>query len=354
MEHNHSEARGMSMRSRKPGTMIAAAVVLSALAAGSAAAQPAPAQPAAAQPAPAQLAPAQPAAAPRPLSETLSGNAKADYEMGRLLFLSGDYANSLAKFQHAYAVSSDARLLWNMVACASKMHRYKLVIALLDLLKKEGSTLLTAADWAKIAELDTSARSLVGHVQLTVDEPGAEVFIDDEPVGTTPLPAPVMIDAGVTRIRVVKRGFKDHVRSEQVAPGGRVSLVVKLERPVHLWMLAVVAGPGDRISLDGKPLGEGRWEGKVQSGGHTLRVIAPGMTPYQSEIVVQDDQTRRIQVSLVAVVKPGPPAWIWAAAGAAALVGAVVGGVVLLRPDPAPPVDGTLAGAVQTSFGGRW
>jgi hypothetical protein len=93
----------------------------------------------------------------------------------------------------------------------------------------------------------------------------------------------------------------------------------------------------------------------VQSGGHTLRVTAPGMIPYQSEIVIQDDQTRRIQVSLLAGERSGPPMWVWAAAGAAVLVGAVIGGAVLLQPDPAPPVDGTLGGAaVQTSFGGRW
>jgi hypothetical protein len=133
-----------------------------------------------------------------------------------------------------------------------------------------------------------------------------------------------------------------------------VTIDVQLEQPVHMGTLAVVAGRSNRIALDGKLLGEGQWEGKVQSGGHTLRVTAPGMTPYQSEVVIQDDQLRRIQVSLTPLVKPSVPAWVWITGGVALAAGAVVGGVVLARPDPAPPIRGTLTDPVPTSIGGRF
>ena len=34
------------------------------------------------------------------------------------------------------------------------------------------------------------------------------------------------------------------------------------------------------------------------TGGHTLRVTAPGMAAYQSEVVIQDEKLRRVVVQL--------------------------------------------------------
>jgi hypothetical protein len=88
---------------------------------------------------------------------------------------------------------------------------------------------------------------------------------------------------------------------------------VEVAKPVvHEGMLKITTQADAEIRLDSDPVGTGHYEGKVKSGGHTLRVTAPGMRPYQNEITVLDDQTRAIDVPLekeqaLVVVAPAPP-----------------------------------------------
>jgi hypothetical protein len=309
--------------------------------------------PAAAQPAPpATSAPgAAPAPAPPPpatLSESLTGEPKADYDLGKLLFSRGDYGNALLKFRHAHELSGDPRLLWNVVACETKLHRYAQVLSAL-----EGGQVLTADDLRAIGALEKASRELVCALRLTVSEAGAQVLIDDEPAGITPLAGPVLVDAGAHRIRVSKPGYKDQVRTEQVDGGSQREISLQLERDVHEGRLIVRADPGARIALDGKMVGVGRWEGTVASGGHSLRVTAEGMVPYQSEVLVQDRQVRTLPIELRPAENPrGLPAWLWIAGGVALAAGAVAVGVVVLSPDADPPTQGTV-GLTYASFGGR-
>lgn len=333
---------------RKSGLVAAraAALAVALCGGGRAAAQAAP-PPAAAPPA---AAPAPPA----PLSESLTGEAKAAYELAKALFASNDFASAMLKFRRAQDLSGDPRLFWNMAVCETKAHHYANVIRLLERYRREGSALLTEQDRERTDKLYAASRALVSAVEITVREAGAEVYVDDELVGTAPLAAPVLVDAGARRIRVSKPGFRDHAKIEQLEGGGAVALSVRLERDVHEGRLVVAAGGQASISLDGKVVGVGRWDGKVASGGHTLRVTAPGMLPYQSEVVVQDNELRRIEVDLHPPERAGGlPPWLWIVGGAVAAAGVVTAGVVLLQPDAAPPVNGTL-GTVSRSSGARW
>src|SRR5205807_1244757 len=49
---------------------------------------------------------------------------------------------------------------------------------------------------------------------------------------------------------------------------------------------------------DGKAAGKATMDAKVAAGGHTLRVTAPGMIAYQSDVLVQDNENRTIDVAL--------------------------------------------------------
>jgi hypothetical protein len=67
---------------------------------------------------------------------------------------------------------------------------------------------------------------LVVKLTVVVDQPGAEVFIDDVRVGTTPLAAPVTVDTGQRRVVARKPHFRD---ATQVVPvGGGATARVEL------------------------------------------------------------------------------------------------------------------------------
>ncbi|WP_437562439.1 PEGA domain-containing protein [Sorangium sp. So ce542] len=316
------------------------------LAAGGASAQPAPAAPA--PPAPAPPAPA----AEKPLAEALTGMARAEHGAGDALFADGDYAGALARFERAYELSRDHRLLWKVALCQKNLRRYAKMLATLRRMEAEAGAALSPRDRQDIADLIKAAGAFVSRLEITASEPGATVFVDDEPVGTTPLAEPVPIDIGDRRIRVSKPGFVDFVRRETVVGGGTLALVARLDRAVHRGRLAIAAGRDDLIAIDGKVVGKGRWEGSVASGTHALRVTAPGMTPHEVEVLVRDEELRRIDVSLErAPERGGARKWLWIGGGAAIFAGALVAGALLF--EPGTPAERGSLGTVPLGFGGR-
>ncbi len=256
---------------------------------------------------------------PRPtkaLSETLTGDAKAAYDAGKLLFGDGDYAGAEIKFKAAYDASGDPRLLWNMAACEKSQRHYARTEALVREYVDKGGAQLTEQDRADAKALLETIDSFTVKLTLTVNEEGAEVFIDDAPVGKTPLAKPVVVDIGSRKIVVRKDGFKDFEQQIPVGGAATAKLDVKLEPRLHEGKVDVITQPNAEIFLDGTKVGVGRYAHAVKSGGHTLRVVATGMQPYQTEIVVSDDETRRIDVPLerererdVVVMQAAPKPW---------------------------------------------
>jgi len=279
----------------------------------------------------------------KPLSESLTGDAKEAYEAAKALFRHDDFAGALLKFQQAHDASRDPRLLWNMAVCAKNLRRYTKVLELVESYLQEGGELLADADRTEAEAFSAAVQAFVSMVALTSEPPGAKVFIDDAEVGTTPLAAPLRVDMGTRRIRASKPGFKDSVRTEEIPGGTRLELAIKLEPEVRVARVLVTAGDKDSIAFDGKAQAVGRWVSAVPEGPHRLRVSAPGKKTYESSIELRAGETRTIHVGLEPEVqKGGAPTWVWIAGGAVVVAGAVVGGYFLLKPSAPAPVDGTL------------
>ncbi len=241
-----------------------------------------------------------------PLSEALTGEAKAAYEAGKLLYGDGDYAGARVKFQAAFDASQDPRLLWNMAICEKGLRHYAKVVSLTQQYLKAGESMLSEADRTEATDLLAAIESFTVELTITVNEPGAEILVDGERVGSSPLDKPFMVDIGSRQISVQKPGFKPY---RSTIPGGgqkQASLEIKLERELHQGVLSVTAPKNGTIYIDGQKVGVGGWSGTLSSGGHTLRVLAEGMRPYQSEVVVQDDEKRGVDVVLEPMAATAP------------------------------------------------
>jgi hypothetical protein len=235
---------------------------------------------------------------PKPLAESLTGDAKRDYQTGKLLAGDGDFAGAALKFQAAYGASHDPRLLWNVAYCEKQLRHYARVIALLKRYEAEGGTLLTVRDRKDAHELAAALAPFTTTVKITASEDGAEIFVDDERVGRSPLAEPLVVDIGTHRIRATKAGFLDAVATVPVGGGLDVPVELRLEKEIHQGTIVIHAPPGAAITLDDQPAGVGSAERVVESGGHQLRVQAAGMRPFQTEVVVRDKETRTLDVAL--------------------------------------------------------
>jgi hypothetical protein len=257
----------------------------------------APAASAAPTPAAARKAP------PKPLAQTLTGPAKADYDSGKLLYADGDFAGALIKFEHALDLSKDPRLLWNIATCQKAQRHYSRVIALLRRYKTEGAALLTPGDVTDATELIAALEPFTAKLTVKVSEEGADVTVDGESVGASPLAAPVVIDIGERHVRVTKEGFLPFEKAIPIG-GAEATVDVKLDKFVHEGRLTVNAPPSATVFLDDKPIGTGKIELSVPSGGHQIRITAPGMRPYQSEVLIQDKEGRTLDVTLETLELP--------------------------------------------------
>lgn len=285
-----------------------------------------------AQAQPSKAAPASSPEPPKRLSESLTGMAKAEYEAGKILFEANDFENAVIKFEKAYELSKDPRILWNIAVCQKELRKYTRMQGTIRRMLNEGGDVLNDQDKKDAAEIVETAQAFITPLKIEVNESGADIFIDGEKAGVSPLVLPVPVDVGTRKIRVSKNGFKEFNESIVAAGGAEMVRNIKLEKEFHHGRLIVETANENRIYLDGKAVGKGRFEGFVSSGGHMLRVSAVGMQTYQSEVLILDNQPRRIQVSLNPLPADNSK-WLWIGGGALLVTAAVVGGIFLFQPE---------------------
>ena len=210
------------VRSRMGSTLLSASLFV-LLAATASAAHAAPPKPGARPAAPAPAA-APPAAPVEPaLADSLTGDAKTDYEAGKVYFNDKDYTRAYLKFESAYQKSKDARLLWNMAACQKEQRKYAKVVPLIELYIKERGDKLSAADREISDGLLAAIKPGVTLVKVDVSEPDADIYLDDELIGKSPMTVPTLVELGPHKLRVKKAPYDDF---EQQMNAGNESMTV--------------------------------------------------------------------------------------------------------------------------------
>lgn len=278
-----------------------------------------------------------------PLADALQGEAKQAYEDGKIAYRDDDFEAALVKFDKAHALSSDPRLLWNMAACHKGMRRYARVAELLDRYLNEGGDALSDADRQRADKLKEAIARFVSHVSVAVDVSGADVFVDGERAGKTPLRHPLVIDMGTRRIRVAKHGYRERTEILRLAGGSPAELDIHLVRASG--RLQIAAAAEDEIMVDGRKRGVGRWTGKLPVGDHVVEVRGSDGASRRRKVSLEDRETERVELEDAEQAEDsGVPLWLWIGGSVALTAGAVaVTSYFVLRPDAPPePSTGTL------------
>jgi hypothetical protein len=183
--------------------------------------------------APSSGARAAPSTAPKSsaIADSLTGQARADYDTARTLMSSGDPAGALVEFQAAYQASKEPRLLWSLADCEKTLRHYTKAIALFRRFLAE--TPPGTPDRGEAEQLITKLERFTVQLTLEVNEPGADIEIDDASIGRSPLPGPVMVDVGQQRIRARKSGYHDAVVTEAVGGARQQTVALVLVRDVQ-------------------------------------------------------------------------------------------------------------------------
>ena len=280
--------------------------------------------------------PAATTSATKPLSETLTGEAKANYDVAVTLYRDKDYTNASARFKQAYDLSKDPRLLWNMAACQKALRHYSEVQTLVNqyVTLGGGEGLLTDADKREAEQLLSVIDTLVAPLKIDVAEPGAQISIDGNVVATTPVDKPLMVDMGPHHVKITKADFADYEQDINVTAGKTASIKTTLVKHSHEGRVSVRTSEKNAvITLDNKTVGSFEWFGPASVGPHLLRVNAAGYEKWQADFTITEGAVRTFEVTLKAEKKP-IPLWVWIGGGvllAGGLAAASVGAAIATR-----------------------
>jgi hypothetical protein len=154
--------------------------------------------------------------------------ALASYEAAVALSKEGKYREALAGFRRAHELAPSWVILFNVGKAASLSGEpVQAIDAYRCHLELGGEQVDPVRRSEVLAEIE-KLRGEIGLLVIEVDEPGAEVFVDDRRAGVAPLSEPVLVNPGSRLVRA--KGVRiQATRAVEVARGGR--LVVRFESP---------------------------------------------------------------------------------------------------------------------------
>jgi tetratricopeptide (TPR) repeat protein len=171
---------------------------------------------------------AAPARAAEPQNPRAVEEARTRFQAGVQLFHEGSFDAALAEFRKAYSLAPSYRVLYNIAQVQFELHDYVEALKTFRQYLQEGGADVAPDRRAQVEGEVQKLERRVSLVEIIVDVDGAELLLDDVPVGTSPPRVPIMVNAGNRRITATKPGRVTTARALTVAGGDRVTVELKL------------------------------------------------------------------------------------------------------------------------------
>ena len=175
-----------------------------------------------------QVASAQPTSAP---SQKNTDEAVVRYKRALDLFNDGSFDAALLEFRRAYELAPNYRVLYNIALVNVQLNDYAGALGAFEQYLADGGSEVPAARTEEVKHEIARLGPRVATLDVTTDEPGADISVDDLPIGKTPLAHPVRINAGRRRISVASAGHVPQARLVEAAGGDAIQLKFELNEP---------------------------------------------------------------------------------------------------------------------------
>jgi hypothetical protein len=167
-------------------------------------------------------------------------DASVHFERGVKLFEDGDYKLSLVEFRRSYQSAPDYRTLYNIGEVEFQLGSFADARQTLQRYLEEGGGRIAPARRADVDRDLEALRIRTAYLRVAIDVDGAEVRIDGERIGTTPLRRRLLVNGGPHTITASKPGY--------LASSQDVALAGAEEKTVTLGLLPA---PEDRPATSG-------------------------------------------------------------------------------------------------------
>ena len=172
--------------------------------------------------------------------------ARQHLKAGTTLYNETDFAGALIEFRRAYDTAPSFRVLFNIAQAYYQLQNYAAALSGFERYLYEGGDQVTPERRTQVEREIAELSKRVAKATITVNVPGAEVLVDDQVIGKSPLAASVRVSAGRRQIRARKTGMLSDERTVDVSGGDTLTVDLKLtagqtivvheERPLLLGM----------------------------------------------------------------------------------------------------------------------
>jgi hypothetical protein len=155
--------------------------------------------------------------------------ARGHFRRGVELYRAGVHDAALAEFTRAYEAAPHPRILYNIAQIHVQRRDYAEALTFFRRYLEEGAAEIPEQ---RVIEVDATVQELLGLVaslvvQVNVDD--AQLFVDGTLVTSLPSAGPLLINAGVRRLRVEKHGHRPFAFTATAAGGDELKFAIELE-----------------------------------------------------------------------------------------------------------------------------
>lgn len=173
----------------------------------------------------------------------------------------GDLKAALIEFKRAYAYSPNYRVLYNLGQVSNELREYIEAQNYYRRYLTDGANEIDAARRRDVEATITKLSSRIARIMLSSNIEGAELFVDDVPVGRSPLSEPVRVSAGARLVTAAVPGRPPISRSIEAAGGDTLTVQLDFPPPSGLPELASEPSLIPRARTESSGPGPALWLG---------------------------------------------------------------------------------------------
>ena len=205
---------------------------------------------------------------------------------------------ALAEFEAAISLYPTSNTRKNAAICLTKLARWDEALVQWQLRLKDFGPQLPAAEFEQTTNAILELKPLVGEIKISANVDGAKIVIDGRERGFTPLPGPLVVNAGTRFVRIVKEGYAPFEAKPSIAGKSTVEIDARLEQLVRAGKLRVIeeGGASAEVIVDGVVVGKTPNETVLSPGVHSVQLRGEGILGTQPV-------TAKVDVEKIAILR---------------------------------------------------
>jgi hypothetical protein len=151
------------------------------------------------------------------------------FQRGVDLYDENDFTNALIEFRRAYEIAQDYHVLYNVAQTCYQLQNYACSLDAFTRYLGDGGSAVARDRRSYVDKEISKLKARVATVRVVVNVPGADISVDDEKVGTSPLSHPITVSQGKRKITASVDGKPPAEKTIEIAGGDTTSINLDIE-----------------------------------------------------------------------------------------------------------------------------